>query len=146
MIRHPQTYWMFHHPHIFNDVPPSTQGAEPHEFRLLMQTQAKVHTARATTQRPVMQTSQKTFGGLLVNLCFCPGFWGVRPIALSVRSVFLWGGSCGFVSDVGFAPSVLGSCFSKVRTASLQGANPRTGRSQCFTGADQKNGNVTGIP
>ena len=76
---------------------------------------------------------------LVGKLVFLSWLWGVRPVALSVRSVFLWG-SCGFVSFVGFAMSVLGSCFSKVRTASLQRANPRTGRSQCFTGADPKNG------
>ena len=76
--------------HTFSkDVPPSTQGAEPHEIRLLMQTRAKGHTAGATTQRPVMQTSQKIFGGLLANLCFCPGFGvSVRLRCLSVPSFF----------------------------------------------------------
>ena len=46
------------------------------------------------------------------NLVFLSWLWGVRPVAMSVRSVFLWV-SCAVVSwVVGFALTVLGSCFS----------------------------------
>ena len=79
---------------FFKDVPPSPQGAEPHEFRLLTRTRTKGHTARATTQRAVIQHFKRPLVGR--GKAFPPGL--VRVLSSSFWLSVCWSFGFRFLS------------------------------------------------